>query len=102
MKIEFEIDKKTYTLEYARDSIRRLEEMGYNFQELEKKPFTLMSVLFFGALLKNHPAMDIQTSDKLYNEVADEDLLKELDAMFATCIKFGGAKNPNVKWKKVN
>jgi len=102
MKIEFEIDKKIYTLEYARDSIRKLESMGYNFTELEKKPFTLMSVLFFGALLKNHPEMDIKKSDELYNEVADEALLKEIDAMFAACIKLGGAKNPNVKWKKVN
>jgi len=101
MKIEFEIENKKYTLEYSRDSIRKLEDRGYNFQELESKPITMMSVLFFGALLKHQPETNLEQSDELYKQVADDALMAELDNMFADCVKLGASKNPNVKWKKV-
>jgi len=102
MKIEFEIENRKWVLEYSRDSIRRVEDMGYNFHELENKPVTMMSVLFLGALLKNHHDMSLEQSDELFKHVASDALLKELDSMFAECINIGMAKNPNVAWKKVS
>ena len=99
MKIS--IDGK-WTCEYDKASIRKLEEKGYNFRELEKKPFTMMGVLFYGSLLKNHPNITFEEADKIYDEYGDQELLKELDIMIEEAVKLGEKKNPNAKWKKVN
>ena len=99
MKIE--IDEK-WTCEYDKASIRKLEEQGFNFKELENKPFTLLSVMFYGSLLKNHPNITTAEADKIYDEYGDQELMKEIDTMFVEAAKVGDKKNPNAKWKKMS
>lgn len=83
-QIVFDYDGKTYTLEYTRKSIKRMESRGFVFSEIETKPVTRMPELFAGAFLTNHSGINQETIDKIYSGFDEkENLIGALMEMYA-------------------
>lgn len=62
--IEVEVNGEKLKLQYNRDAIVKMEEMGFNIQEVSSKIYTSYEQMVVGALVKNH-------SDKKFREMVD-------------------------------
>lgn len=71
-------DKK-YKLEYSPYSITRMNQKGFDISALEDnlQAITQLSVLFWGAFVKNEPFMAIEDTDAILINVKEKDKLAE-------------------------
>lgn len=72
--ITLKVQDKTYTLEFNRRVIMKMEEDGIVSQdntELEKKPFSYMGKLARYSFLKNHPDLSQKEIDDIFDEIGD-------------------------------
>ena len=81
-QITFTYKDVPYVLEYSRDSVKKLEAVGFNIKEVTTSPMTNIELMFKGAFLKNHR----KTNDKLIEEIYEnlenkEQLLETLITM---------------------
>ena len=80
MKINLTYDKKEYTLEYNRQSVKTMESQGFVLEELTAKPMTMIPLLFSGAFIKNHSGKDgvkRKVIDEIFDEIPDKTALME-------------------------
>ena len=54
-----------YILEYSREAIVEAEENGFKIAEVDEKPLTGVSNLFYYAFRKNHPDMTKDETDTI-------------------------------------
>ena len=107
MKINLTYDKKDYTLEYNRQSVKTMESQGFVLEELTTKPMTMIPLLFSGAFIKNHSGKDgvkRKVIDEIFEEIGDKTALMEaLMEMYAdTLSSLTDAKSEgNVSWAMV-
>lgn len=74
---------KTYTLEFSKGSVRRMEQAGFDRTELAAKTMTMLPQLFAGAFIKNHALIDKKIPEKIYDLLPNKiDMLDKLTEMF--------------------
>ena len=74
-KITFTYEGKGYTLEFDRKTVKLLERRGFNVNDLDAKPLTLLPQLFWGAFQKHHKGITQETTDAILMSVANRDTL---------------------------
>lgn len=83
--IEFEMDEKTIKLEFNRDSIIKMEEMGYNAIDPTSKVMTNYEIMVYGGLLKHQPNTKwkdaLVIADFLSKEYGMTEVVKHLSVM---------------------
>ena len=67
--------KKTYTLEYTRKTVERMERMGFVAEDVTKKPMSMLPTLFAGAFMAHHNQVKRETIDKIYDRLGHRDQL---------------------------
>lgn len=83
-KIEFEENGEKYTLEYNRESIAVIESMGFEIEELTKKPMLMLPLAFQGLFYKNHKRVKKSFIDDCFDRFTDkEKLLNVIAEMLA-------------------
>lgn len=88
-KATFEFEGNEYTLEYNRDSLRKMEGVGFEVNMLESKIMLGLSFLFYGALVKHHPRVNLNEANRILDGILDgggytvEDILTVLSEMYA-------------------
>lgn len=83
-KIEFEYNEKTYTLEFNRRSIEKMEQAGFDIETATSKPMSTIPKLFEGAFLMHHPYCKAETIDEIFNLFTDKQgLFTALVEMYA-------------------
>ena len=93
---------REYTLEYSRKTVSRVEQAGFDANQLESKSMTMIPLMFWGAFLMHHPHMTRDQTDKILFEglggLNDEEMtyLGKLYAVpFQTLVATEGqAENP--------
>mgnify|MGYP003272939160 CR=1 FL=1 len=70
--IKLNYEGKAYSLEYSRQSVRTMEAQGFNIEDVNKKPMTMIPMLFYGAFLKHHTGMKRKLVDEIYDSIADK------------------------------
>lgn len=101
--IEFNVDGEHYTLGYTRNTIRQMEQSGFNINELNAKPMTLIPRLWAGAFLMNHKREKQERINHIWNRMDRKDELVEkltdmyLDAM-STIIEEEETDSPKIEW----
>ena len=65
----------TYTLEYTRKTVEMMEKQGFIASDVEKKPVTLLPVLFSGAFLAHHRFVKPDVIDGIYARMNHTDEL---------------------------
>ena len=107
MKSNLTYDKKEYTLEYNRQSVKTMESQGFFLEELTTKPMTMIPLLFSGAFIKNHSGKDgvkRKVVDEIFEEIGDKTALMEaLMEMYADTLGSLTDSNSegNVSWAMV-
>ena len=76
-KINLTYDKKEYTLEYNRQSVRTMESQGFVLDELSSKPVTMIPMLFNGAFIKNHRGIKRTIMDEIFDNIGDKTALMQ-------------------------
>lgn len=73
-----------YTLEFTKATIMRMEKAGFNLDEFDTKPVTMITLLVQGAFQARHANVKTETIDKIYQGLKDkEGFLKKLVEMYA-------------------
>ena len=76
-QITFSYDGKDYKLEFTRRTIRQMEDKGFNIQEINEKPMTILPDFFAGAFLANHRGVKREVVDEIYANMPNKDKLIE-------------------------
>lgn len=88
IKFKWEKDGRDYTLEYTRDTIRRMERAGFVINEIDAKPMTILPQLFAGSFLANHSKTKQETIDEIYKSFTNKDkLIEKLAEMYNETIE---------------
>lgn len=67
--ITFTDDGKDYTLTYTRQSIKQIEKIGFDVNELTSKPVTMIPLLFHGAFLANHRGVTMDKTEAIFDKL---------------------------------
>lgn len=74
----------TYTLEFTRRTVARLEANGFVLNEIGDKPATMIPLLYEGAFLAHHKMANNEIIWEIYDTIPDkEGLMKKLAEMYA-------------------
>lgn len=106
-KINISYQDKEYTLEYTRASVKQIEALGFVVSEVEKRPFTMIPILFYGAFVEHHKISKKYTDEIMENipDFYEEDgLLPVLIEMYTETVqaltsKKDASKGNAVTWK---
>lgn len=82
-KISFEFNGTPITLEFSRNTIRTMEQAGFDIDELGSKPTVRIPQLFQGAFLLHHRRMDQNTINTIWNRMKRKtELVEKLQSMY--------------------
>lgn len=70
--INVQYQKKNYTLEFSRQSVRQLEANGFVLDQVGDKPVTFIPMLVFGAFAKHHKGISRKLVDEIYKNIVDK------------------------------
>jgi hypothetical protein len=98
-QIALEIDGIDYTLEYNRDSIKKMEARGFSLADTKEKLVTNLDLLVEGAFMKNHPTLKPKRMEEIrehmYENYDMEAMMEVLVEMIEGAIpNFSDNKNP--------
>lgn len=78
-------DDKDYILEYNRRTVQQMEARGFNIQDIDSKPTTVLPMLFYGAFRVHHPSIRQKETDEILAHLEGrEDLFTKLAEMYNT------------------
>lgn len=102
--IQFDYNGKTYTLEFNRRSIEKMEQKGFDIETATSKPMTTIPQLFEGAFLMHHPYVKKEVIDEIFTLFTDKQgLFSALAEMYAdplqTLVEDSTSKNA-IAWGK--
>ena len=58
-------ESREYTLEFSRKTVSKTEQAGFDINQIESKPMTMIPIMFWGAFLMHHPHMTREQTDKI-------------------------------------
>lgn len=104
-QITIKHEDKQYTLEYTRNSVKKMEQAGFIIQDIQSKPGTLVPMLFEGAFLSKHRYVKKEVLDEIFNNLENkEDFIAVLAEMYQdtllTIISNTDEEQGNLKWEK--
>ena len=84
-QLSFEYNKKEYTLEYTRESVKQMEREGFVASDIVEKPMLTLPKLFAGAFKAHHR---FDTKQKQIDEIFElfsnkQALVEKLAEMYA-------------------
>lgn len=82
-RISVPYNGKKYTLEFTRKTASIIEKNGFNIQEIDSKPATMLPLLLHGAFLANHNNVKYDTIQKIFSGLGKKDeLMQKLAVMY--------------------
>ena len=71
-KITITYNKKSYDLEFSRNSVKQMEQQGFVLSQIGDKPMTMVPLLVHGAFMKNHKGIKPGLMDEIYEHITDK------------------------------
>ena len=88
-QITITYNDKEYILEFNRNSVLKLEMLGFNISNASERPLNSISLLFYGAFLKNQPHTKKELTDEILGTLKNiNELFSKLVEMYNDSIKF--------------
>lgn len=85
-KINLTYKDNTYTLEYNRMSVKRIESDGFELDKFASQPMSMIELAFKGSFLKNHSNIKPYIVDEIYNHCENkEKLIEMITTMISEC-----------------
>lgn len=101
--IEVERNGETLRLEYNRDAIVAMEDMGFKLRDVQDKVQSSHEMMIIGALKKNHPEKKMKEASEIAQWMIEEYGIEEIDTvlcdlyMEAIHLKGKGGKKLTIK-----
>lgn len=73
-----EINDKEYTLCLTRESIKQIENMGFNIQNFIQKPVTYQDILWYGGFIAKHKDVNPNLAIKLMESYQEDGDVQEV------------------------
>lgn len=102
-KIELNFEDKNYILEFDRAGVKRLEQNGFDINEVMNKPATMLPKLYKGAFAKNHPDVSEEKAVEIINNVPNkEEFIVALVELYTEPLNalMSNTDKGNASWKK--
>lgn len=81
-KINLTYNDVNYTLEFDRMTVKLLENVGFKMDEFTDKPMNNVELVFKVAFVKNHPKLQSNIIDEIFNKCPNKtELVATLGAM---------------------
>ena len=74
-------DDKEYTLEFTRNSIKKMEAKGFEIDKVGSKPMTMLPALFAGAFQAHHPNVPGSTINEIFDHLPEKEQLVNMLAV---------------------
>ena len=88
-QINFDYNGKHYCLEYTPETIKQMEAVGFNLNDIDAKPATRIEQLWAGAFLANCRNVSNTVIKDLFSKMNDrEKLLKTLTEMYNNTLEY--------------
>lgn len=104
--IEVEMNGEKLKLEYNRDAIVKMEEMGFNIQEVTSKVYTTYETMVIGALVKNHSNKKMREAVNIAEYLADEyglnEVMEKLSELYQDALHIKGKSKKKLAIKGTN
>ena len=71
-QINLTYKNKEYNLTFTRLIVRQMEQQGFDLQAIDRKPMTMIPMLWEGAFLAHHPKMKRDLKDEIYKSISDK------------------------------
>ena len=71
-------DGQEYTLEYTRNSIKKMEAKGFEIDKVASKPMTMLPALFEGAFLAHHSNVAPSKISEIFADLPDKEKLVDM------------------------
>lgn len=91
--INIAYQKKNYTLEFSRQTVKNLEDMGFVLEQISEKPMTMVPLLVYGAFMKHNRGIKRALVDEIYDnlvkkvgEEGEEGFIQVLLEMYAETV----------------
>lgn len=82
-QLVIEYKGKTYTLEYTRRSVEKMERNGFLASDITTKPMTTLPEMFAGAFLAHHTFLKREVIDDIFAHMTDKgELISKLAEMY--------------------
>lgn len=104
-KIQFEWEGKPLTLEFTADSLRKMEDRGFDITEIDKHLLTIGETLFCGAFIAHHDNISESKRKELFREISAcaEDGEERIEDVLANMLKEAideiQSHRGNLKWR---
>lgn len=101
--LEFTYKGVDYTLEFTRKTVTRMEQNGFNINDISDKPMTVLPDLFEGAFKAHHPYLKTGVIDEIYSKFTNKaELVNKLAEMYyeplATLMEEPEDDEGNISW----
>lgn len=105
-RIKFKYDDKDYTLEYTADSLKRMENAGFDFSELGSHVLSAPEALFKGAFIANHNNVPNAKREEIFHSITaetedGEGIFDILAQMASEAVEEINYHSGNTKWEVV-
>ena len=102
--INLTYEGKTYTLEFTRKSVERMEATGFDVSELGTKPMSTLPLLWKGSFLAHHKNVKEYLINKMFEQIrGKEELFDKLADMYVDTVEslFDEPENDegNLEWE---
>ena len=91
--INIEYQNKNYTLEFSRQSVKNIEDLGFVLDQISDKPMTMVPLLVYGAFMKHNRGIKRALVDEIYENLVkkvggegEEGFIQVLMEMYAETI----------------
>ena len=71
-KITITYNKKSYDLEFSRNSVKHMEQQGFVLSQIGDKPMNMVPLLVYGAFMKNHKGIKQSLMDEIYEHITNK------------------------------
>ena len=83
-------NKREYTLEFDRDSVRFAEQRGFKLEDVDEYVMTKVPEFFWYAFRKNHKSVAMNQAEEILKEIGgmNEQIAKRLGVSSSTVVKY--------------
>lgn len=101
--INFNYNGVPYVLEFTRETVSTMEKQGFNLDDIDNKPMTIIPTLFAGAFMANHKHTSKKIIEAIYSKLPNkQELIVRLAEMYREPIESMIDENEdeegNVEW----
>ena len=88
-ELKLNYEGKEYRLTYTRETVRRMENLGFEASAIESKPMTMIPLLVEGAFWANHTGIKRKVSEEIFSNIKKDrdDFLAALMNMYIDTVR---------------